>query len=49
MEHYGSGHGRSAKFKGLSKRHAELAVGASSTIVRYLWDTYELKMNQNKK
>ena len=40
--HYGSGHGRSAKFNGLTKRHAELSVGASITLVRYLWDTFLL-------
>jgi hypothetical protein len=45
--HYGSGHGHSAKFKGLTKRHAELSVGASITIVRYLWDTY-LSKNKGK-
>ena len=45
--HYGSGHGRSAKFNGLTKRHAELSVGASITLVRYLWDTF-LLINENK-
>lgn len=40
--HYGSGHGRSAKFNGLTKRHAELSVGSSITLVRYLWDTFLL-------
>lgn len=38
--HYGSGHGRIKSFKGLTKRHAELAVGSSITLVRYLWDTF---------
>ena len=46
--HYGSGHGRSAKFNGLTKRHAELSVGASITLVRYLWDTF-LLINENDK
>lgn len=41
--HYGSGHGRVVNFKGLSKRHAELAVGSSITLVRYLWDTYNFR------
>ena len=40
--HYRSGHGRSAKFNGLTKRHAELSVGSSITLVRYLWDTFLL-------
>jgi len=40
---YGSGHGKEAKFKGLSPRHARLAVGASVTAVHFLWETYEEK------
>ena len=38
---YGSGHGKSASYKGLTTRHAKLAVGSSITLVNYLWDTYE--------
>lgn len=38
---YGSGHGKSASYKGLGVRHAKLAVGSSITLVNYLWDTYE--------
>lgn len=38
---YGSGHGKSASFKGLETRHAKLAVGCSITFVTFLWDTYE--------
>lgn len=38
--HYGSGHGKSKTFKSLTKRHAELAVGSSITLVRYIWDSY---------
>lgn len=38
---YGSGHGKSASYKGLTVRHAKLAVGSSITLVNYLWDTYE--------
>jgi len=40
---YGSGHGKDAKFKGLSPRHARLAVGASVTAVHFLWETFEEK------
>ena len=40
---YGSGHGKSASYKGLTVRHAKLSVGASITLVNYLWDTYEWK------
>ena len=43
---YGSGHGKSASYKGLSSRHAKLAVGSSTTLVEYLWDTYEWKRVQ---
>lgn len=38
---YGSGHGKSASYKGLSVRHAKLAIGSSITLVDYLWDTFE--------
>lgn len=44
--HYESGHEHSAKFNGLTKRHAELSVGSSITLVRYLWDTFLLKHKQ---
>jgi len=42
---YGSGHGKDAKFKGLSPRHARLAVGAGVTAVHFLWETFEEKYN----
>ena len=38
---YGSGHGKSASYKGLEARHAKLAVGSSITFVGFLWDTHE--------
>ncbi len=38
---YGSGHGKSASYKGLEERHAKLAVGSSITLVNFLWDTHE--------
>jgi hypothetical protein len=38
---YGSGHGKSASYKGLTVRHAKLAVGSSITLVNYLCDTFE--------
>lgn len=37
---YGTGHGKSATYKGLSPRHARLAVGASTTAVFFLWETH---------
>lgn len=42
---FGSGHGKSASFKGLEERHAKLAVGSSITFVDFVWNTYE---NQKK-
>lgn len=42
---FGSGHGKSASFKGLEERHAKLAVGSSITFVDFVWSTYE---NQKK-
>ncbi|WP_294852370.1 abortive infection family protein [uncultured Oscillibacter sp.] len=41
---YGSGHGKSANYKGLEERHAKLAVGCSITLVNFLWDTYEKRL-----
>jgi hypothetical protein len=38
---YGSGHGKDIKFKGLTSRHARLAVGAAVTAVYFIWETYE--------
>ncbi len=36
---YGTGHGKTAKTKGLSARHAKLAVGAASTLAVFLLET----------
>jgi hypothetical protein len=38
---YGSGHGRSGSTRGLSPRHARLAVGAVTTLVLFLFETHE--------
>ena len=38
--HYGTGHGKKAGTKGLSPRHARLAVGASSTLAVFLIETH---------
>jgi len=40
---YGSGHGKSASYRGLEIRHAKLAVGCSITFVDFIWSTYELQ------
>ena len=45
---YGSGHGKSATYKGLETRHAKLAVGSGITLVEFLWETHEKRMqNEN--
>lgn len=41
---YGSGHGKSATYKGLESRHAKLAVGAGITLVEFLWETHEQRL-----
>lgn len=41
---YGSGHGKSANYKGLEERHAKLALGCSITLVSFLWDTHERRL-----
>ena len=38
--HYGSGHDKSADYKGLSPRYAKLAIGSSITVVEFLWETH---------
>lgn len=38
---YGTGHGKAGKSKGLSARHARLAVGAASTLVTFLFETHK--------
>lgn len=45
---YGTGHGKSASYKGLEERHAKLAVGSSIMLVHFLWDSYE-RMRKDKK
>lgn len=38
---YGTGHGKSAKSKGLSARHAKLVVGSTATLVTFLFETHK--------
>lgn len=38
---YGTGHGKDGQFKGLSPRHARLAVGAATTLATFLLETHE--------
>ena len=44
---YGTGHGKSASYKGLEERHAKLAVGSSLTLVNFLWDSHLRMLNKN--
>ena len=41
--HYGTGHGKTAGYKGLGPRHAKLAVGAASTLAVFLAETHNEK------
>jgi len=43
---YGSGHGKSANYKGLEERHAKLAIGSAVTLVNFLWDSFELQQEK---
>ncbi len=38
---YGTGHGRSALSKGLTPRHAKLAVGAATALAVFLFETHQ--------
>lgn len=40
---YGTGHGKTGTAKGLTARHARLAVGAASTLVVFLFETHEAR------
>ena len=37
---YGTGHGKTGNAKGLSPRHAKLAVGAAATLATFLLETH---------
>jgi hypothetical protein len=41
--HYGTGHGKVAKSKGLEPRHAKLAVGIASTLAIFLMETSDAR------
>lgn len=38
---YGTGHGKEGKAKGLSPRHARLAVGVAATLATFLFETHQ--------
>lgn len=37
---YGDGHGKDSSFQNLPPRYAYLAIGTATTVVRFMWDTY---------
>lgn len=39
---YGTGHGKDLEYTGLEERHAELAIGSSVTLVKFLWASHLL-------
>jgi hypothetical protein len=41
--YYGSGHGQDGRARGLTPRHARLAVGAASTLAMFWIETYEAR------
>lgn len=43
---YGTGHGKTANTKGLSSRHAKLAVGAAATLAVFLVETHHERSKQ---
>jgi len=40
---YGTGHGRDGRFRGLSPRHARLAVACSTALATFLFETYDAR------
>ena len=42
---YGTGHGKDGKMKGLSTRHARLAVGAAAALVLFLFETHRHRLH----
>jgi len=43
--YYGTGHGKDGTQKGLSARHAKLAVGAASTLAVFLSETHKARLS----
>ena len=41
---YGTGHGKHGRAKGLTPRHARLAVGAAATLTNFLFDAHQEKL-----
>lgn len=45
---YGTGHGKSAKSKGLTPRHAKLAAGAATTLAIFMFETHEVRTSSTQ-
>lgn len=48
-KHYGTGHGRSGSHRGLSTRHARLAVGATAAFIEFIVATHKERLAQAEK
>lgn len=46
---HGDGHGKNADYVGLQPRYARLALGATSTLVGFLWDTFSMRREENNR
>ena len=46
---YGTGHGKAATTRGLSPRHAKLAVGAASTLSVFLLETHQVRVPDDRR
>ena len=44
---YGTGHGKEADATGLGPRHSKLVVGSSATLVRFLFESHQERMEQH--
>ena len=48
-KHYGTGHGRSGSHRGLSSRHARLAVGAAAAFIEFVVATHKERLAESEK
>lgn len=44
---YGDGHGKDNTFQNLPPRYAHLAIGSATTVVRFMWDSYNDIIDKN--
>ena len=45
---YGDGHGKDSSFQNLPPRYAHLAIGSATTVVRFMWDSYNEIQDRNQ-